>query len=150
MHVIVLHLAYGPRRAKMILLTDDLPEGLSAVCGPLYDEFLRTLVLRFAEHEMKTTQILGRIKHEPDHLRARVGGAPTGMRARDQRRFNGESRILERDFHLRQLLNIEPRRTRGWHVVSVMIDEPFARSCIENVRLIQTGSKRDMISPLST
>jgi hypothetical protein len=95
----------------VILLTDDLPEGLTTVCGRLYDEFLGALVLRFREYKMKTMQTLGRIKHEPDNLRARVGGTPTGMRARDQRRLNGESRILGRDLHLRQLLDIEPRRT---------------------------------------
>jgi hypothetical protein len=93
----------------VILLTDDLPEGLTTVCGALHDEFLGALVLHFREHQMKTMQILGRIKDEPDHLRARVGGAPTGLRARDQRRLNGTGRILGRDLHLRQLLDIEPR-----------------------------------------
>jgi hypothetical protein len=95
----------------VILLTDDLPEGLPTVSGPLHDEFLGTLVLRFGEHETQTMQTLGRIKHEPDTLHARMGGAPTGMRTRDQRRLNGEGRILGRDLHLRQLLEIEPRRT---------------------------------------
>jgi hypothetical protein len=95
----------------VILLTDDLPEGLPTVCRPLHDEFLGALVLRFGELEMKTMQTLGRIKHEPDNLRARVGGTPTGMRARDQRRLNGESWILGGDLHLRQLLDIEPWRT---------------------------------------
>jgi hypothetical protein len=60
---------------------------------------------------MKMMQTLGGIKHEPENLRARVGGAPTGMRARDQRRLNGEGRVLGRDLHLRQLRDIEPRRT---------------------------------------
>jgi hypothetical protein len=96
----------------VILLTDDLPERPPTVCERLHDEFLGALVLRFREHKMQTMQLLGRIKHEPDHLRTRVGGAPTGMRTRirtrEQRRLNGVSRILGRDLHLCQLLDIEP------------------------------------------
>src|SRR5688572_27683888 len=111
MHVIVFYLADGPWRAKVILLTDDLPEGLPTVCGRLHDDFLGALVLRFKEHKMKTMQLLGHIKHEPDHLRARVRGALTGMRTREQRRLNGASRSLGRDLHLCQLLDIEPQWT---------------------------------------
>ena len=77
----------------------------------LHDEFLDALVLCFREHKMQTMQLLGRIKHESDHLCARVGGAPTGMRTREQRRLNGVNRILGPDLHLCYLLDIESRWT---------------------------------------
>jgi hypothetical protein len=111
--VIVFHLTYRPRRAKGILLTDDLPIGLPTVCGPPYDELLGTLALLFEEHEPNPVQSLGWIKHEPNDLRARLRGPPTSMPAREQRGFNGESRILGGDLHLGNMFHIEPRRTRG-------------------------------------
>jgi len=68
-------------------------------------------------------QRLGAIKHEPDHLRAWLGGSPPRRGTRPQRGVNGASRILGRELDLGQRRDLEPGRTGGGGVCG-MRNEP--------------------------
>ena len=100
MFVIVFHLTYRPRRAKGILLTDDLLIGLPTVC--------KTTVRRtpgYAGAALRRTRAesgaeFGWIKHEPNDLRARFRGPPTSMPGQRTARLQWGRPILGCDLHL--------------------------------------------------